>query len=313
MESSDTRKICPVCQKEIEETEKRICCPVCGTDHHEACWQAHGGCGAAGCSKETQAPPPAGPVCSQCGTPLTGDQAFCSKCGASQAGGDVCQRCGTALHGQAFCPQCGQKAGAAVSAPVPQPPKKKTPLLIVGAVVVVAILAAVIFLMKKPEAALVSNMTADDLEAGIADYIDDEISGFTEETGAGGLVLRHTVDSTVVDISVEAQANADRHISQITFTNGGVNMDAYSSQSELLTLLNDDPMNWTMSDLSAAYTVLEVIAVYEAAGGDLEEVQMRDVCDVFCGDTPLKLDGWMITAQLDEGAEEVTVNAVYQG
>ena len=40
---------CPVCGRAIEADETAVACEVCGQVHHQACWEAHKGCGRAQC------------------------------------------------------------------------------------------------------------------------------------------------------------------------------------------------------------------------------------------------------------------------
>ncbi len=42
-------KICPFCQKTINEGDSVIVCPSCNIPHHENCWNSHGGCTTPGC------------------------------------------------------------------------------------------------------------------------------------------------------------------------------------------------------------------------------------------------------------------------
>lgn len=158
-------KICPFCRAEIKEGESVKVCPSCNIPHHEDCWNANQGCATFGCPEHHEAPAPEVPVapiavlCTNCGTPLSEEQAFCPECGTHRPAVQkpVCAGCGTELEaGQAFCPKCGQRADMPVDAGVnaainqfntaveqTQKKKKKLPLII-GAVVVV-IVAVLLF------------------------------------------------------------------------------------------------------------------------------------------------------------------------
>lgn len=138
---------CPVCNAEIKEEEAATACPVCGTAHHQACWERNGGCAAEGCAQRQPQPESdvvqpvqtveqtvqteqaAQHACRSCGEVLQANQKFCTKCGAEQAQNSaneqaskpgVCPSCGAQLlEGKPFCPKCGKKAEAASAQPIP--------------------------------------------------------------------------------------------------------------------------------------------------------------------------------------------------
>ncbi len=170
-------KICPFCKTEITETDTVKECPVCGIPHHEDCWNENGGCTTFGCSGKDEAPvaevsaavsaPAATEFCSACGTPVTGDGAFCTGCGAPKAPPvqrSFCSKCGAELQdGQQFCSVCGQRAGLSIDPGVnsaiyqfnadlqkTNEAKKKLPVKIVTAAVaaVVVILLSALVLPK---------------------------------------------------------------------------------------------------------------------------------------------------------------------
>lgn len=97
-------------------------------------------------------------VCSNCGSPLAEDQAFCPKCGTAKKIAPkkpTCSKCGAELaEGQEFCSKCGCKVDltldSSVSSAINQfnagvqkqnDKKKKTPIVIGVAVVIVILLA----------------------------------------------------------------------------------------------------------------------------------------------------------------------------
>lgn len=112
-------KICPFCKTEIKEGDNVKVCPICDIPHHAECWEENKGCTTFGCSggnnqtnSETSEI-----VCTNCGTPLGDDQAFCPKCGAPKVvpAKKTCERCGAQLRDdQEFCSKCGQKVGFTV-------------------------------------------------------------------------------------------------------------------------------------------------------------------------------------------------------
>ena len=58
--------ICPVCNLAVDLGQHVRNCELCGTTHHEACWQSHGGCSTASCGNAplpriSSAPRAAGP------------------------------------------------------------------------------------------------------------------------------------------------------------------------------------------------------------------------------------------------------------
>lgn len=241
---------------------------------------------------------------------------FCAKCGAPLAAG------------QAFCDKCGQPAGAAAG-PQPgfqAPPKSggsKVPLIIAGVVVVFAVIAAAVFFLKPggaegglgPAAAPVSDMTFSDLEPALQENLDEDMEIDEEETSDGGQLMRYTFPDSVVleNVTVEAVANADGYISQITFTNGSLDTDAFASQSDLWVLAQTDSGDWTLPELRSLYCVLEISGVYEAAGGDLDDISVSEVCGALTDEDPIEYEGWVFSGQVDEGAEQVVVSAIFQG
>lgn len=158
-------KICPFCKTEITETDAIKVCPACGIPHHQSCWAANHGCTTFGCPEQHYEAQHTNPtaVCTNCGTPLGDDQAFCPKCGTpkNRPKKNICGKCGNELQeGQAFCPKCGQKAGLVVAPEVNsainqfnanvQKKSKKIPKLpiILGAIAV--IIVVLVLLLKDP-------------------------------------------------------------------------------------------------------------------------------------------------------------------
>ena len=169
--------ICPHCKAAIQDGESCVVCPVCGTPHHKACWDANGGCDSEGCAARVTAPTmpaepeiPAEPqapavpqapvapqapamnqpatngtVCSVCQAPMAEGQLFCSNCGTQRAPAKpTCPYCGAdVIPGQTFCAGCGQRLEAP-AAPAPQPQQKKKNLtwlwILLGAVVLIVAL-----------------------------------------------------------------------------------------------------------------------------------------------------------------------------
>lgn len=112
-------KICPHCKTEIKEGDEVKVCPECGIPHHAACWEENKGCSTLGCKEHYEEQRiNSMNVCSNCGTPLDDNQAFCSKCGTQKIAPKkiACSKCGTELQdGQKFCPKCGQKVELATN------------------------------------------------------------------------------------------------------------------------------------------------------------------------------------------------------
>ncbi len=75
-------KICPYCNTEIKIGDTVKVCPSCGVPHHEACWNANGGCTTFGCPGQNTVVNPM-TVCSACGAPMSVGETFCQHCGAS--------------------------------------------------------------------------------------------------------------------------------------------------------------------------------------------------------------------------------------
>lgn len=75
-------KFCPVCKKELTETDKVKVCPDCAMPHHEECWEKNGGCSTFGCAQQgtVEKIKPA-EKCAKCGAELAEGQEFCHKCG----------------------------------------------------------------------------------------------------------------------------------------------------------------------------------------------------------------------------------------
>ena len=109
-------KICPHCKTEIKEGDEVKVCPECGIPHHAACWEENKGCSTLGCREHYEEQRiNSMNVCSNCGTPLEDNQAFCPKCGTQKNAPKkiVCSKCGTELQdGQEFCPKCGTQKNA---------------------------------------------------------------------------------------------------------------------------------------------------------------------------------------------------------
>ena len=76
-------KMCPFCKTEIKKDEPVKVCPACGIPHHESCWEENKGCTTFGCSEQHYEEQGSNTmtICSNCGTKLSDDQAFCPKCG----------------------------------------------------------------------------------------------------------------------------------------------------------------------------------------------------------------------------------------
>lgn len=112
-------KICPHCKTEIKKGDEVKVCPECGIPHHAACWEENKGCSTLGCKEHYEEQRiNSMNVCSNCGTPLDDNQAFCPKCGTQKIAPKkiVCSKCGTELQdGQKFCPKCGQKVELATN------------------------------------------------------------------------------------------------------------------------------------------------------------------------------------------------------
>lgn len=102
-------KVCPFCKTAIKDGDKVKVCPACGIPHHATCWEENKGCTTLGCKEQHTIQPY---VCSNCGNPLSDEQAFCPKCGTSRNATkkNVCGKCGAELQDdQESCPKCGQK------------------------------------------------------------------------------------------------------------------------------------------------------------------------------------------------------------
>ena len=78
------KKICPICEMEIEEDEAVITCPDCQTVYHAACWEHAGGCVSAECKKQPEKEEETEDkirFCANCGSKIEGEQTFCPNCG----------------------------------------------------------------------------------------------------------------------------------------------------------------------------------------------------------------------------------------
>ena len=86
--------ICPVCAQQFTDADDVVYCPECGTPHHRACWQEHGGCAnahlhAQGYVWQSSAPDADAPqsasdrktVCPRCGEACKPDTLVCPSCG----------------------------------------------------------------------------------------------------------------------------------------------------------------------------------------------------------------------------------------
>lgn len=166
-------KSCPYCGMEITAEDAVTVCPVCGTAHHQSCWNTNGGCINPSCSGQA-APVQEAPVAPAQEAYAPAQDAYApaqeayasappvqnayTQAPAVNPMGSVCTNCGTTVAaGQAFCPSCGQKAGVTQNYGVnpafnpynPQfvPEKKKpTKAIIIGIVAVVAVIIAIILL-----------------------------------------------------------------------------------------------------------------------------------------------------------------------
>jgi len=95
--------ICPVCNRTIDLGQPVRNCEACGTPHHEACWQEHGGCGTAQC---TNAPLPT--LEQPQGIGVSYDVAVT----AASPGTKPCPYCGEYIAEAAFkCRFCGEYLG----------------------------------------------------------------------------------------------------------------------------------------------------------------------------------------------------------
>jgi hypothetical protein len=57
--SNDWR--CPYCHQDVADGTPRVRCKVCGTKHHQACWEEHHGCSVFGCGSLRHRSPEAAP------------------------------------------------------------------------------------------------------------------------------------------------------------------------------------------------------------------------------------------------------------
>ena len=175
-------RICPYCKEPIRQGDAVRVCSSCGTVHHEACWNANGGCTTPGCPEQNSAVQYGAPavVCAQCGMSYGGDQSFCPGCGtpnpsynnpipvaaqnypvpvANAGGANVCSNCGTVLmQGQTFCPSCGMQnnANSAITqynADTQKNSNKKKiliPIIAGSAVLVIAVIIVLIIVFQGP-------------------------------------------------------------------------------------------------------------------------------------------------------------------
>ena len=77
--SAGQEVICPICQTQIEPSERCVTCPGCDQIHHQECWSEVGGCGTYGCKQA----PTIDKSESTTAAPLTawGDTKTCPACG----------------------------------------------------------------------------------------------------------------------------------------------------------------------------------------------------------------------------------------
>lgn len=85
---SDTNwvgKICPYCEKRLQEPDNVLVCERCGTPYHAACWYEHKGCkyhDGFGKPYDRSTPPPKEELrCPDCGARINAGAQFCSQCG----------------------------------------------------------------------------------------------------------------------------------------------------------------------------------------------------------------------------------------
>lgn len=90
---SDTNwvgKICPYCEKRLQESDNVLVCERCGTPYHAACWYEHKGCkyhDGFGRPYDRSTPPPKEELhCPDCGARINAGAQFCSQCGHPIAG-----------------------------------------------------------------------------------------------------------------------------------------------------------------------------------------------------------------------------------
>lgn len=149
-------------------------------------------------------------LCPSCGTPMTAEQKFFPRCGASimsanraSASSPSCSACGTTLApGTSYCPACGVLNSSSTSAtdcynsdtpsinrftPAADPPgkSKKVPIII-GAVSLVVVVIATIIIM--------SVMSAKRAEENRDNYISDA-TRFLDTTMDAGINLEDIVDT----------------------------------------------------------------------------------------------------------------------
>ena len=147
--------------------------------------------------------------CTNCGTALTDEQAFCPACGTPRQKKNLCANCGTELQeNQAFCPTCGYRAGAVVDTSAntaisqfnaelqqQQQKNKKKPIVIaaiLAAIVVVGAIVGTVVQQKKAEEAERQR------QAAIAEYKSNAAEFYASVLSSGG---------TMEDIGNEIQTS----------------------------------------------------------------------------------------------------------
>lgn len=77
------KKICPICEMEIEEGEAITTCPDCQTTYHAACWEYAGGCVSVECKRQSEEEKTEDKIrfCANCGSEINEGQTFCANCG----------------------------------------------------------------------------------------------------------------------------------------------------------------------------------------------------------------------------------------
>ncbi len=142
-------EVCPCCSGAFADGEETMVCPVCGAVHHQACWEANGGCANPECPSRNEEQPVAegdDGHCAHCGAELQAGQTFCPQCGKPRNGAQrICSQCGTELQeNHQFCPVCGKKYGEQTAAP--RKPLNKKILIALGGAVAVIVLVIILAL-----------------------------------------------------------------------------------------------------------------------------------------------------------------------